>query len=197
MWTTAAENSALFLGLAISAYTIYTAVEHHLARRRQRYAWMRRLRVDAEYFVNLAKALSHRAEQVKQIHAPNPPPEGFPSPAAEADSLPEESLSSVQWLVARAEHLLAYPLPIDLKEAGSMLTRRQVEALLKFITSYRVYTQILATRTFDLKIFPRKMGALYRFAGVAYLNLGAVSSDLDAFGASLGLAERVERGEAV
>lgn len=195
MWTTAAENSALFLGLALSAYTIYTAVEHRLTLRRQRYAWMRRLRIDAEYFVNLAKSLSHRAEQVKETFAPNPPPEGFPSPAAEKDSLPEESLGSVQWLVARAEHLLAYPLPIDLQQAGSMLTRPQVETLLKFITSYRAYTQVLATRTFDLKMFPRKMGALYRFAGVAYLNIAAVSSDLDAFGASLGEAK--SGGEAV
>ena len=185
MWTTLAQNAALVLGLAISIFTIYTAVQKQVEQRRGRYAMMGRLRADAAYFISLAVALSSRAEQVKELYAPNPPV-GFPSPAAERDSLPEGSQEAVQWLVARAEHLLAYSLPIDIEKAGSMLTRRQIDALLQFLTSFRRDMEILATRTFDLKMFPRKMGVLYRFAAVAW-QVGGLKSLLDDFEASLEL----------
>ena len=190
MWKVVAENSALLLGFAISFYTVYSFVETRMAHQRQRYALLRSLRLEAEYFITLARSLSQRAEQVVDLYAKQDKGEAFPSPAAEADSLPDASQAAILWLVARAEHLLSYEFPGEVEELWSMLNKKQIEALLKFMAAYRIYTQVLATRTFDLKMFPRKPGVLRRFAGVVLLNLDDLDKQLDAFGRSLGIREK-------
>ena len=52
MWQSLAENSALLLGLAISVYTVCTFIETRINQHRQRYALLRSLRLQAEYFID-------------------------------------------------------------------------------------------------------------------------------------------------
>lgn len=51
MWKTALENSALILGIAISIYTVYLAVDRFLLRRRQHKAIIRSLQIKAKYMI--------------------------------------------------------------------------------------------------------------------------------------------------
>jgi hypothetical protein len=195
MLETLGSHSALILGLVISAYTVYSFAETRVIQRRQRYALLRNVRLQSEYFLTLAHSLSSRSDQVVQLYAKSVAGESFPSPAAEANSLSEEAEPAVRWLVSRAEQILAYQINVDIEKMGSFLDKSQIEALLAFMTARRTYTEVLATRLLDLKAFPRKKGVLVRFAGVTALNIRDVNQELDAFGKSLGLQERVQAAE--
>jgi hypothetical protein len=189
MWDTLSKNSALILSLAISLYTIYSYIEARIRSQRQRYALLRSLQAQSAYFVSLARALSERAEQVVKLYAEPVRGEAFPTPAAEKDSLPEEAEEVTRWLVSRAEHLLSYEISADIEKLGGILSKEQIDTLLSFIEAHRSYTQILATRTFDLKMFPTKKGVLRRFEGVVTINIEEVNKRLNDFRQSLGIAE--------
>jgi hypothetical protein len=189
MWNTVAQNSSLILGLAISAYTIYLFIETRVTRRRQRYALLRNLQMQSEYFIALAGALSKRAQQVVELYVVNHAGESFPQPGAEKDSLPDEAEKETRWIVSRAEHLLTYQITIDIEKIGSILNRRQMESLLDFMHSHLVYTQVIATRTVDLKAFPKRKGVLWRLAAVAAINIEEVNKQLNALRVSLGITE--------
>jgi len=189
MWDTLAKNSSLILGLAISAYTVYLIIETRVTRRRQRYALLRNLQMQSEYFVALANSLSKRAQQVVDLYVVKGAGESFPQPGAEKDSLPDEAEKETLWIVSRAEHLLTYQISIDLEKIGSILNKRQMESLLDFMHSHLFYTQVIATRTVDLKAFPKRKGVLWRLAGVAAINIEEVNRQLNVLRASLGITE--------
>ena len=187
MWERAATLAALFLGLAISAHTIYAIIESRLVHERQKYALVRNLQLEVEYLTTLAGSLSNRAEQVIDAYAPRVAGEGFPPPATEQDTLPPEAAKEVGWLVKRAQHLIAFDVPIDVDRLGNFLNRTEIEAIIGLAQAIRTYKQVLETRTIDLEIFPRRKGVLHRFAGVAKLNIGMISDTLGQAQKTLGI----------
>ena len=185
MWRTLAENSALILGLAISLYTVYSFIEGWLTRRRQRYALIRNLQEEYSWFTTLASSMNNRAKQVMERHVKIAEGEAWPSPSAEEDDLPDNIVQDVKWLIDRAEHIISYKLPVDVEKLGAILTKRQVEALMQVINAHRVYKEVLATRTIDLEMFPRRKGVLVRFQAVA-AGFEEIKKHLPMFAASLG-----------
>ncbi len=193
MWETILKNTALFLGLAISAHTIWSVVESRLTRRRQRHALLRVLQLKYEWFVSMAASLNGRANKVVAKHAPAQAGETWANPADEEGSLAGEAEEDVKWLVERADHLLRYELPLDLEKLGGMLTEKQIEALLRFIQAHQQYTEVLRTRMIDLKMFPRKKGVLHRFTLLtAGPNLDDMTEMLTAFHKVIGLGSKSE-----
>lgn len=194
MWQQLAQNSALILGLTISVYTIYSFVETRLTRRRQRYALLQSLEEEYNWFCTLASAMSKRAKQVLDQQHVKIVQDGtyLSSPTEEEDNLPEDVEQDVKWLVDRAEHVIAYPFPVDVEKLGGILSKRQIDALMELIKAHHTYTRVLATRTIDLKKFPRKKGFLLRFAAVAVVNLEKVREHLHLFRESLGFRSEQE-----
>ena len=187
MWMELANRGNLVLGLAISAYTIYSFAEALILRRRQRYALLKNVHEEFSYFLALASALALRANQAQS--ACEPYLDGaYPPPATDKDTLPPDAETLARWLVKRADHLVNYPMPIDIEKLGAMLNRRQTEALFNLLAARRVYVRILATRAMDLDAFPRRPGVLARFVGVAHLNVPDLNEKLKAFAKTLGLA---------
>jgi hypothetical protein len=175
MWKAIGESSALILGLAISLHTLYAIVSTDLTHRRQRYALTQSMQLQAEYFATLARSLAKRSEQVIALRSPISQGEGYADPAKEADSLPPEAEADTQWLVDRAEHIVNYPVPIDVEKLGNFLNRRQVDAAIALVRAIDTYKQVLETRMIDLKHYPRKKGVLVRFTGVAILNINSIT----------------------
>jgi hypothetical protein len=186
MWSELLSNGELVLGLAISVYTVYTYVESRVLRRRQQYGLLKNLHAELSYFLSLASSLGQRAGQAKALYE-DYLSGSYPGPAADDDALPEEAEAVGRWLVERANHLIDYPVPIDVEKLGGVLNRRQADALFELLATRRVYLQVLATRAMDLEAFPRRPGVLARFAGVAHLNVGALETKLDLFAQALGL----------
>ncbi|GEM_PF-1811176 len=187
MWKELADNSGVVLGLAISLYTLYAVVEGRILRGRERYALLRNVHEEFNYFLALSSALANRAGQARTLFAAHLTG-SYPPPAADHDSLPVEAAALGQWLVSRANHLIQYSLPLDVEKLGSALNRPQAEALFDLLASRRRYVQVLATRTLDLQAFPRRPGVLARFVGVAHINVDDFKQKLNAFAKSLGLA---------
>jgi hypothetical protein len=157
-WGLLAENGGAVLGIALSLYTVFSTVDGHLRRRRERHALLRQLREEVSYFVLLARHLAKRSEQVVAFY--KIPLVAHPEPAADEDSLPSTAAEHVKWLVSRARHLTEYPLAIDVKELASMLNTRQIDRLLDVKKAQRIYLQVLATRMLDLEAFPRRPGVV-------------------------------------
>jgi hypothetical protein len=196
MWEALATNAGAVLGLAISIYTIYSFAEARALRKRRQYAFLRHLHEQLSYFVALSRSLSHRAQQVMDLYSEHYQNRSFPNPGAEPDELPNTAEANTRWLVERAEHLLAYPVLLDVEKLGEMLNRRQIDTLLEMENQRRIYLQALTTRTMDLRAFPRRRGVLARFAGVAHLNIGPLDQSLASFAESLGLrSNRLASGE--
>lgn len=195
MFETILKNVALLLGLAISAHTIWSVVELRVTRRRQRHALLRALALKYEWFAVMAGSLNGRANKVVAKHAPADAGETWPNPADEKDTLSDEAVEDVKWLVERAEHLLDYELPLDLEKLGGMLTKGQVDALLEFVRSQQQYLEVLRTRTIDLRMFPRKKGVLHRFTLLtAGPNLKNMGDRLNAFQRALGVDSATQAG---
>jgi len=194
MWIELAKNGGLVLGLAISIYTIYSFVEARLLRRRQQYALLQNVYAEFSYFLELASALANRATQAEKVYAQYLSG-SYPAPAADKDELPEDAETLARWLVKRANHLISYPMPLDIEKLGAILNRRQTAALFHLLAARRVYIQVLATRAMDLDAFPRRPGVLARFVGVAYLNVADLNDKLNAFAQALGLATPELTGE--
>lgn len=187
MWIELAKNGGLVLGLAISIYTIYSFVETRILRRRQQYALLKNVYEEFSYFLVLASALANRANQTEKVYEQYLDG-SYPAPAADKDKLPEDAETLAHWLVKRANHLISYPMPLDIEKLGAILNRRQTEALFHLMAARRVYIQVLATRAMDLDALPRRPGVLARFVGVAYLNVSDLNEKLKAFAKALGLS---------
>jgi len=181
------NNGGLVLGLAISIYTIYSFVETRILRRRQQYALLKNVYEEFSYFLALASGLSGRANQAKKVYEQYFD-DSYPDPSADTDKLPEGAETLARWLVERANHVISYPLPLDIERLSAILSRRQTDALFNLIAARRVYIRVLATRAMDLDAFPRRPGVFARFVGVAYLNVSDVNEKLMAFAKALGLS---------
>ena len=162
-------------------------VETRILRRRQQYALFKNVYEEFSYFVGLASALAGRANQAKKVYEQYFG-DSYPDPAADTDKLPEDAETLARWLVKRADHVISYPLPLDIEKLGGILSRRQTDALFQLIAARRVYIRVLATRAMDLDAFPRRPGVLARFVGVAYLNVSGLNEKLNAFAKALGLS---------
>lgn len=187
MWDLIATNSGVVLGLAISAYTIYSYVEARAIRKRRQYAFLHYLYQELSYFTGLAAHVGRRADQVREVYKEHLRG-SFPNPAAEKDELPPEVDAHSKWLVQRATHLIEYDIPLDIEKLGAMLNKSQIGELLEVMTARRVYLQVLATRAMDLEAFPRKPGVLARFVAVAQLNVPEMNKKLSEFASTLGLS---------
>jgi hypothetical protein len=187
MWKELAENGGLVLGLAISIYTIYSFVETRILRKRQQNALLKNVYEELAYFLALSSALANRASQVEKRYKQYLSG-SYPAPADDKDELPEEAERLSRWLIKRANHLIGYPMPIDVEKLGAILNHCQTEALFELIAARRVYIQVLTTRAMDLDTFPRRPGSLARFVGVAHLNASDLNDKLKAFAKALGLS---------
>ena len=187
MWSELIKNGSLVLGLAISIYTIYSFVEVRVLRRRQQYALLKNVYEEFSYFLVLASALDSRANQAKKQYEQYLNG-SYPAPAADKDELPEDAETLGRWLVKRANHLISYPITIDVEKIGAILNRRQADTLFELMAARREYVQVLNTRATDLDAFPRRPGVLARFVGVAHLNVSPLNEKLKAFAEALGLS---------
>ncbi len=185
MWIELAKSGGLVLGLAISIYTMYSFVETRILRKRQQYALLKNVYAEFSYFLVLASALANRAKQAEKLYEKYLVG-SYPAPAADEDKLPEDAESIAGWLVKRANHIISYPMPIDIEKLGAILNRSQTEALFHLMSTRRKYIQVLATRTMDLDAFPRRPGVLARFVAVA--NVPDPNEKLKAFAKALGLS---------
>lgn len=187
MWIELAKSGGLVLGLAISIYTMYSFIETRILRKRQQYALLKNVYEEFSYFLVLASALANRARQAAKVYEKYLDG-SYPAPAADEDKLPEDAESIARWLVQRANHLISYPMPIDIEKLGAILDRRQTDALFHLMSTRRRYIQVLATRAMDLDAFPRRPGVLARFVAVANLNVPDSNEKLKAFAKALGLS---------
>jgi hypothetical protein len=189
VWERLAESGTLVLGLAISLYTVYTAGEARILRRRRQYAFLKHLDQNLKYFGGLASHLGRRARQVKELYDDPERQPGFPNPVAEESSLPDSVEPVSRWLVQRVRHMMDYEASLDVESVAGMLNRRQMDALLAVVAARRTYLTVLYTRTMDLEAFPRKLGVLMRFIAVTHLNAEELNEKLRTFSASLGQQE--------
>ena len=193
MWEDLGEGSELVLGIAIALHTLYQFATHYFEQQRQRQALIRTLHAELSYFLSLAGSLAGRASQAVEALRAHLDAQGFPDPAKEADSMPESALPLAAWLVDRAERLAAYRFSVDVEQIGSMLNRRQIDALMNFLDAHRRYVEILMTRALDLKAFPRKRGVLRRFAGVVLLNIDSLKREFAILAVLLKLEKPTEQ----
>jgi len=185
VWRLATEFSGVILGGGLFVNTIYMFSENRVRNSRRRHALLRLLHDEFSYFSGLAEHLGRRARQARQELFPDYSVGAYPNPAEEQDTLPREAAKLSQWLVGRAEHLANYKFSADIESASSMLSKNQNDALLDFLKAHRIYTEVLMTRTLDLKSFPLKEGVFVRFVGAAQLNTDEVREALQVFKGSL------------
>jgi hypothetical protein len=120
MWIELAKDGGLVLGTAISIYTIYSFVETRIPRRRQQYALLKNVYEEFSYFIGLSFALATRANQAKEVYKQYLDG-SYPAPAADKDMLPKEAEMLARWLVKRANHLIGYPIPVDVEKLGALV----------------------------------------------------------------------------
>src|SRR5438067_1660574 len=111
------KNGGIVVGVVISVYTAYMAIDGYLRRRRQQYALLKYLHSEFSYFLVLASSLANRAKQAKQLY-PQHLTGDYPNPAKDQDSLPQDAEIVSRWLVKRANHMIEYDLPIDVEKLG-------------------------------------------------------------------------------
>ena len=88
----------------------------------------------------------------------------------------------------RANHLISYPMPLDVEKLGALLNRRQTDTFFRLLAARRVYIQVLTTRALDLDALPRRPGVFVRFISVAQLNVSELNENLKLFALTLGLS---------
>lgn len=181
------KSGEAILGFAISLYTIYSFVEARVRERRQRYALLKQLTSELDYFILLADSLGSRAQQVSKEYASFLAQLSFPAPASDSDTLPPAVEPAARWLVARAKRLAEYAIAMDMEKVGAILNRQQTDALFELVESRRVYVSVLMTRALDLEAFPRRPGVLKRFVAVSVVNAAPMREKLQAFASALSL----------
>ncbi len=173
MWTLLLENAALILGIVISVYTVYSAIDGHLLRRRQRLVLVRSLRIKLRYLMLLASSFSALAKKTKDKHVPE-------SKSLDA-KLPEAASEDVQMVLLRSEHLLNFDIDWDAEKVAAALSSEQIESLLHFIEEYQTYKEVLTVRTRQLEKLPNFAGPLLRLSAVAAINLDDMKSAFNEF----------------
>jgi len=146
MWTNLLENSALLLGLAISAYTLYSAVDGIIIRRRQRLAAMRGLRTKLKYLFTLANSFAQLVGTTVEKH--------IKGDVRDKDPFPEDARDDVNLLLLRGLHLLEFKIEWESESLGRALTEAQLEAFLNFVEKYQLYREVLTVRINHIKNFP-------------------------------------------
>lgn len=175
MWKEALENSALILGLAISAYTIYSAIDSYMIRLRQRSAITQGLHIKMKYMITLADSLAKRAERIVNRY-----PVKIES-GSQRGGLPEESRDDVEELLIRAFHVLEFQQDWDEEKLGGVLNKEQLEAFLGFLSAFQTYREVLTVRARQLKRAPDNAAELSRLRTVANLNLAPVKENVEQF----------------
>jgi len=176
MWTLLLENAALILGLVISVYTVYSAIDGFLLRRRQRQAIVRSLRIKLRYLMLLASSFSALAKKYKDKYVQD-------SKSLDA-KLSEKAAEDVQMVLLRAEHLLNFEIEWDAEKIAAALSSEQIESFLHFVDEYQTYKEVLTVRTRQLEKLPNYAGPLLRLSAVAAINLEDMKSAFDQFEAS-------------
>lgn len=173
MWANLLENSALLLGFAISLYTIYSAVDGILIRRRQRLATVRGLRTKLKYLFTLAESFAQLVGTTHKKH--------IKGDVRDKDPLPEEARDDVDFLLLRASHLLEFNIEWESESIGSALTEAQLEAFLGFVEKYQLYREVLTVRINHIKNFPHLAKPLAILLMPATLNLEAMKKTYNKF----------------
>lgn len=175
MWKAIFENSALFLGLVISIYTIYIAINNYLIRRRQKIAIIRSLDIKLKYLITLAESLAKRAENTKDKYPV------YIRDGSQRGGLPPDSQDDVEELLLRTYHVLEYEVRWDEEKLGSVLNEEQLDAFLEFLKPYQIYREVLTVRANQLKRSPDNVAELCRLASVSNLNLNPLKEHYEKF----------------
>ncbi len=165
MWKTALENSALILGIAISIYTVYSAFDRFLLRRRQNKVTIRSLCVKTKYLLSLAVILAKRTSETVEKYKAH-----FESESKSVE-LPEGFRDDIAGLLNLTFHILGLKLEWNEEKLCSALTDGQLDAVLKFLDSHQSYHDILTFRAKQLELSPDNFEQLKLLKGFANWNL--------------------------
>jgi hypothetical protein len=104
------EYAALVLGLAISLYTVYSAIDNLLIRRRQKMAVVRTLRTKLKYLFTLADSFAALVNKTREKH--------IKGDVRDRDPMPEGAQDDVELLLLRGAHLLDFDVEWESESLG-------------------------------------------------------------------------------
>lgn len=167
------ENAALLLGLAISLYTVYSAVDSYLIRRRRRMVTRLGLLTRLKYLFTLAGVFSKMADKTTRKYT-----EGR---VRDKDKLPEDAHDDVELLLLHGSHLIDFDVNWDLEKLGDALTTEQLGAFLEFMKIHLAFREVLTVRVRHVENFPDLAKPLAFLNTATAMNLEKMHQKYDEF----------------
>jgi hypothetical protein len=163
LWKDALDHAAIILGIAISAYTIYSIIHSHIERTREFRLVLEEFRLEFEVLLQLISILSVKAENFQKLHFERP---------AQGDQLrlSMEAKAYLKLIEARAQQILTLTPKLDLPRSGIRLSKKQLDLLIAFLESFRLYRTRLELRLQEYQATPDSHDVLARFISSAELD---------------------------
>jgi hypothetical protein len=163
LWKDVLDHAAIILGIAISAYTIYSIIHSHIERTREFRLILEEFRLEFEVLLQLISILSVKAKNFQELHL---------GKAVQGDQLRPsmEAKAYLKLIEARAQQILTLTPKLDLPRSGIRLSKKQLDLLIAFLESFRLYRTRLELRLQEYKATPDSLDVLTRFISSAELD---------------------------